>query len=384
MSNGSTDAPVNANDAFDMAIQFEQRDDLPAAEAAYRAADQLGHAAAALSLGVLLEERDDLAGAEQAFRRADARGDATGAFHLAWMLQEGGDLTGAEEAYRRAELRGHPAAHANLRMMLGDRSNGGGAPVAAAPAPAEPPTPVQPAAAAQPAAPAPVEPPAHVDPPTLVHHPPPIHPEPPVASVTDDPPAMASSPATGAITGAAPAAAMASESPLVDPASADLIAAELSEHHAVPRPNHGRGAQSRSGGVLRKMLGIVVPVVAFGAAFLGGAATRTPAPAPEQIAPAANVARSSVTVGSMTPLPRPAKLIVKHQPAHKRAKPKTAATHTSSPAATPAQPVVQAPVSSAPPPPTGTTSTDKTTTVTNGSGGTSVSSRGTGTASGTG
>ena len=78
-------APADANDAFDMAIQFEQRDDLPAAEEAYRAADQLGHAAAAVSLGVLLEERDDLDGAEQAFRRADERGDATGAFHLAWL-----------------------------------------------------------------------------------------------------------------------------------------------------------------------------------------------------------------------------------------------------------------------------------------------------------
>ena len=71
-------AQVDANDAFDMAIQFEQRDDLPAAEEAYRAADQLGHAAAAVSLGVLLEERDDLDGAEQAFRRADERGDANG------------------------------------------------------------------------------------------------------------------------------------------------------------------------------------------------------------------------------------------------------------------------------------------------------------------
>ena len=57
-------APADANDAFDMGIQFEQRDDLPAAEAAYRAADQLGHASAAVSLGVLLEERDDLDGAE--------------------------------------------------------------------------------------------------------------------------------------------------------------------------------------------------------------------------------------------------------------------------------------------------------------------------------
>ena len=89
-------AQIDANDAFDMGVQFEQRDDLPAAEEAYRVADLRGHAAAAVNLGVLLEERDDLAGAEEAFRRADERGDATGAFHLAWLLQEGGDLHGTE------------------------------------------------------------------------------------------------------------------------------------------------------------------------------------------------------------------------------------------------------------------------------------------------
>jgi hypothetical protein len=79
-SGAGSPAQADANDAFDMATQFEQRDDLPAAQDAYRAADELGHAGAAVNLGVLVEERDDLAGAEQGFRRTDERGDATGPF----------------------------------------------------------------------------------------------------------------------------------------------------------------------------------------------------------------------------------------------------------------------------------------------------------------
>ena len=82
---GLAGAEFSADDVFVMALKFEQQDDLPAAEDAYRTADHLGHAHAAVNLGVLLEEHDDLTGAEQAFRRADERGDATGAFHLAWL-----------------------------------------------------------------------------------------------------------------------------------------------------------------------------------------------------------------------------------------------------------------------------------------------------------
>ena len=109
---------VGATDAFDAGRQYDESGDLPAAEEAYRTADEFGHVAAAVNLGLLLQERSDLTGAEQAFRRADERGDATAAFHLAWLLVESGDYAGAEKAYRRAALRGHPGARANLRVLL--------------------------------------------------------------------------------------------------------------------------------------------------------------------------------------------------------------------------------------------------------------------------
>lgn len=109
--------PADAIHSFRAALAFEQRDDLAAAEKAYRTADRMGHARAAVKLGLLLQDRGDLPATEEAFRRADGRGDATGAFHLAWLLQERGDPAGAEEAYRRAKLRGHPAAGSNLRML---------------------------------------------------------------------------------------------------------------------------------------------------------------------------------------------------------------------------------------------------------------------------
>jgi len=99
---------------FAAGLNFGQRGDVLEAEKAYRLADRLGHAGAAVNLGLLLKAREDVEGAEQAFRRADERGDARGAFHLAWLLQERGDLVGAEAGYWRAKLRGYPAAEANL------------------------------------------------------------------------------------------------------------------------------------------------------------------------------------------------------------------------------------------------------------------------------
>ena len=92
--------------------------DVPGAEAAYRRADERGHAAAASNLGVLLEEHGDLSGAEAAYRRADERGDPHGAFNRAVLLEERGDLPGAEAAYRRADAGGDAEVGQTARAIL--------------------------------------------------------------------------------------------------------------------------------------------------------------------------------------------------------------------------------------------------------------------------
>jgi TPR repeat protein len=118
-------SPTDINAAFNLGVLLEERKDLPAAEAAYRRADEGGHAAAAANLGVLLEGQGDRTGAEAAYRRADQRGEANGSFNLGVLLEAREDLAGAEAAYRRADERGHAAAAANLGVLLegqGDRT----------------------------------------------------------------------------------------------------------------------------------------------------------------------------------------------------------------------------------------------------------------------
>ena len=120
-----TPAPIDINAAFDLGVLLEEQKDVAGAEAAYRRADERGHAAAASNLGVLLEAGGDRAGAEAAYRRADERGEANGAFNLGVLLEGSEDLTGAEAAYRRADERGHAAAASNLGVLLegnGDRA----------------------------------------------------------------------------------------------------------------------------------------------------------------------------------------------------------------------------------------------------------------------
>jgi hypothetical protein len=111
----------DAGIAFSLGVSLEHQSNLAAAEAAYRRADERGHAAAASNLGALLEERSDLAGAEAAYRRADERGDPNGAFNLGVLLERQSDPAGAEAAYRRADERGHAAAASNLGVLLEER-----------------------------------------------------------------------------------------------------------------------------------------------------------------------------------------------------------------------------------------------------------------------
>ncbi|MFZ1996832.1 MAG: hypothetical protein WAU75_22145 [Solirubrobacteraceae bacterium] len=353
-----------------MAIQFEQGDDLPAAEAAYRAADQLGHAAAAVSLGVLLEEREDLEGAEQAFRRADQRGDATGAFHLAWLLQEGGDLDGAEQAYRRAELRGHPAAQANLRMMLGDHANGGSPSNGAAPS-------VVPESEAT----APQEPEL-------------IEAEPDLADDELEPLAHAPThteglePLTTSLAAFGPATEELPIEPIephTDRDEADVLAAAVAASAVAGRRGPGRRGtertegKPRTGGVIARVLAIAIPVAAFAAAFILGAGSRPHKPAPSHLATASGQ-HGSATVASVATVPAPAKLVVKRHPVKKaKAKPAHTAALAAHSTAASSSPTISRQASTPPPP----LPTHSTVTTTQGSGGSSVTS-GTGTTSGSG
>jgi peptidoglycan hydrolase-like protein with peptidoglycan-binding domain len=119
--------PMGIDSLFKLGLQLEQSDDPAGAEAAYRRADERGHAAAASNLGVLLQQRGDATGAEAAYERADQRGDANGAFNLAVLREATEDLAGAEAAYRRADERGHPAAASNLGVLLEQRGDRTGA-----------------------------------------------------------------------------------------------------------------------------------------------------------------------------------------------------------------------------------------------------------------
>jgi TPR repeat protein len=73
---------------------------------------------------MLLELRGDMYGAEAAYRRADERGHAGAAFNLGVILANRGDVEEAEAAYRRAEARGHDEisrmAHAAISDLRGE------------------------------------------------------------------------------------------------------------------------------------------------------------------------------------------------------------------------------------------------------------------------
>ena len=101
--------------------RLEEEGDISGALAAYREADDQGHASAACNLGLLLERQGELASAQAAFARADRRGDANGAYNLGLLLQEQGYRAPAIAAFHRADQRGHAAAACNLGVALEER-----------------------------------------------------------------------------------------------------------------------------------------------------------------------------------------------------------------------------------------------------------------------
>src|ERR1700745_2938378 len=79
-----------AVERFSLGVLLEERGDLESAELAYRDADALGHAGAALNLGVLLEARGALHLAEICYARALERGEPCGALNLGGVLEDRG------------------------------------------------------------------------------------------------------------------------------------------------------------------------------------------------------------------------------------------------------------------------------------------------------
>jgi hypothetical protein len=106
--------------------------DLPAAEAAFRRADEAGHSAAAAYVGLFAEARRDTGAARAAYARADKRGDGLGAFRLGLLLAAGGDWESARAAWARAEQRGPADVPPELeaRLFPDTRAPAGGSGVA--------------------------------------------------------------------------------------------------------------------------------------------------------------------------------------------------------------------------------------------------------------
>jgi tetratricopeptide (TPR) repeat protein len=105
--------------ALNTGTLLARRGELPAAEAAYRLADELDSQRGAFNLGQLLRERGALEDAESAYLRADERGSPEGAVNLGFLLERRGDRDGALAAYRRAADRGSRKGAGNLRRLRG-------------------------------------------------------------------------------------------------------------------------------------------------------------------------------------------------------------------------------------------------------------------------
>ena len=96
-----------------------------------------------------------------------------------------------------------------------------------------------------------------------------------------------------------------------------------------------------------RRLGLLVPVAAFGAAFLAGSHSGHPVTTPSKLARATSAAHSAVTVSSVTAVPSPAALKAKPKHPKTQARTKTTSTTSSTPSSTYVAPTYT-PVYSAP------------------------------------
>lgn len=91
---------------------------------AYRLADELGDAEAAILLGNVLRRRGDVGSARAAYERAEARGHREAAMSLGNLLSDLGDRSGAKAAYLRSVELGSTLASLNLGLMLAEDGDG--------------------------------------------------------------------------------------------------------------------------------------------------------------------------------------------------------------------------------------------------------------------
>lgn len=85
---------------------------------AYRQADELGDAEAAILLGNTLRNKGDFVEARRAYERGEMRGHREAAMSLGNLLSDLGDKSGAKSAYLRAIDQGSTIAALNLGLML--------------------------------------------------------------------------------------------------------------------------------------------------------------------------------------------------------------------------------------------------------------------------
>jgi S-DNA-T family DNA segregation ATPase FtsK/SpoIIIE len=87
---------------------------------AYRKADELGDAEAAILLGNALRKKGDVIAARGAYERAEARGHREAAMSFGNLLSDLGDKGGAKAAYLRSIELGSTIASLNLGLMLAE------------------------------------------------------------------------------------------------------------------------------------------------------------------------------------------------------------------------------------------------------------------------
>jgi hypothetical protein len=109
------------NGAANLGNVLRELNDLPGAEAAYRRSDKLGEGRGAYDYARLLAERGQHRRADAAFRRADLRGDPDAAYHRAWTASQAGDEDEVEWALQRADKSGHSVAPFELAKRFGQR-----------------------------------------------------------------------------------------------------------------------------------------------------------------------------------------------------------------------------------------------------------------------
>lgn len=110
--------PVSVDELMRRASDCAASGDSAGELEAYRQADELGDAEAAIFLGNALRRCGDVARARAAFRRAEDRGHREAAMSLGNLLSDIGDKEGAKAAYLRSIEAGSTIAALNLGLML--------------------------------------------------------------------------------------------------------------------------------------------------------------------------------------------------------------------------------------------------------------------------